>query len=164
MDKFVQFESNDFLWKRSNSCNFKLCMQISCIKWIYHFTYILKTLGKSFYRWKQHTHSQWKSLNIQSIFSQISVYVLALRLGGEMSSGSTLHYTCDVYFGVHICILHMKKDFIYFYLISTMGRFVFLFISHKIAFSINETETTAIQLLEKMYPSKFYLILSFYKI
>ena len=49
MDKFVQFESNDFLWKRSNSCNLKLCMQISCIKWIYHFyLHFRRHLGNPF--------------------------------------------------------------------------------------------------------------------
>lgn len=33
----------------------------------------------------------------------------------------TLHYAWDVCCASHICILHMEKQFIYFYLIATMG-------------------------------------------
>lgn len=103
MDKFVQFESNDFLWKRSNSCNLKLCMQISCIKWIYHFYLHFEDTWEVLLQMKATYNSQWKSLNIQSIFSQISVYVLALRLGGEMSSRFHIAlYTWCVLRGSHL--------------------------------------------------------------
>lgn len=123
MDKFVRIWIKWFFMKKKvthATLNY-VCKSVASSGFII-FTYILKTLGKSFYRWKQHTtHNE--SLNIQSIFSQISVYVLALRLGGEMSSRFHIAlYMWCVLWGSHLHPSHMKKNFIYFYLISTMGK------------------------------------------
>lgn len=94
-------------------------------------------------------HSQWKSLNIQSIFSQISVYVLALRSRGEMSSRFHIAlYMWCVLWGSHLHPPYEERFYLFLFTPNHGKDLSFCLYLINCSF-INETETTAIQ-LEKM--------------